>query len=33
MPQAQVMHMDVRMARGAGMRRSGDAHERLLQER
>jgi len=30
MPRVQVMHMDVRMARGAWMRRSGDAHERLL---
>jgi hypothetical protein len=28
MPRAQVMHMDVRMARGAWMRRSGDALER-----
>jgi hypothetical protein len=27
---AHVMHTDVRMARGAWMRRSGDALERLL---
>jgi hypothetical protein len=33
MPRVQVMHMDVRMARGAWMRRSGDAQERLLEER